>query len=418
MTAKPAKPATPSTLCPATHRAILLLSCGTFASMVAQRICDAMLPELSRVFSVGLGQAAQVVSVFAVTYGLAQLLYGPLGDRLGKFRVVTFATLFCSVGSVVAMLAASLEGLLLARVLMALGAAALIPLAMAWVGDHVPSDQLQEMLTRTGLGSTLGIVCGQLVGGLLTDALGWRWAFGFLTGLFGLVGTLMWLDLRRQQQAASAQPATTPAAASTARTGFVRQAFNIVTGPWSRVVLMMAVVEGAVGFGVLAIWASHLHTTLNLSLSLSGAIVALFGLGGMGYMAVGRMLIRRLGQQRMVLVGGALVGVCALVLATTPHWAPAIPASFLAGFGFFMFHNTMQASATQMAPHARGTAVSLFASFLFLGQSLGVVLVAVLIERIGTGAVVALGGVCMALEGVFFAWALGRRAAHLPAFSP
>ena len=405
-------PAAPTTLSPATRRAILLLSCGTFASMVSQRICDAMLPELSRVFSVGLGQAAQVVSVFAVAYGLAQLFYGPLGDRLGKFRVVTFATLFCSVGSVVAMLSTSLDVLLLARVLMALGAAALIPLAMAWIGDHVPSDQLQEMLTRTGLGSTLGIVCGQLVGGLLTDALGWRWAFGFLTGLFGLVGSLMWVDLRRQQRAASARAAAvTPVAASAARTGFVRQAINIITGPWSRVVLMMAVVEGAVGFGVLAIWASHLHTALNLSLSMSGAIVALFGLGGMGYMAVGRTLIHRLGQQRMVLVGGGLVGVCAVVLATTPHWAPAIPASFLAGFGFFMFHNTMQASATQMAPHARGTAVSLFASALFLGQSVGVVLAALLIERIGTGVVVALGGIFMALEGVFFAWALGRRAA-------
>ena len=417
MTPKPAlptdaAPAAATPLSPATRRAILLLSCGTFCSMVAQRICDAMLPELSRVFSVGLGQAAQVVSVFAVTYGLAQLIYGPLGDRLGKFRVVTFATLFCSVGSVVAMLSTSLDVLLMARVLMALGAAALIPMAMAWVGDHVPSDQLHEMLTRTGLGSTLGIVCGQLVGGLLTDALGWRWAFGFLTGLFGLVGALMWVDLRRQQQAARARPAAAaPTAASAARTGFVQQAFNIITGPWSRVVLMMAVVEGAVGFGVLAIWASHLHASLGLSLSMSGAIVALFGLGGMGYMAVGRMLIRRLGQQRMVLAGGGLVGVCALVLATTPHWAPAIPASFLAGFGFFMFHNTMQASATQMAPHARGTAVSLFASFLFLGQSVGVVLAAVLIERIGTGAVVALGGICMALEGVFFAWVLGRRAA-------
>jgi predicted MFS family arabinose efflux permease len=402
---------TPTPLSPDIRRAILLLSFGTFASMVAQRICDAMLPELSRVFAVGLGQAAQVVSVFAVTYGLAQLFYGPLGDRLGKFRVVTYATLFCSIGSVVAMLATSLDALLAARLLMALGAAALIPLAMAWVGDNVPSDQLQEMLTRTGLGSTLGIVCGQLVGGLLTDALGWRWAFGFLTLLFGVVGGLMWVDMGRQRRAVSAAPvANTPAAPAPARAGFVRQAFNIITGPWSRVVLMMAAVEGAVGFGVLAIWATHLHSALNLSLSMSGAIVALFGLGGMGYMAVGRMLIRRLGQQRMVLVGGGLVGVCALVLATTPHWAPAIPASFLAGFGFFMFHNTMQASATQMTPHARGTAVSLFASFLFLGQSVGVVLAAALISRIGTGAVVALGGVCMALEGVFFAWVLGRRA--------
>lgn len=395
----------------ATRRSITLLSLATFASMVAQRICDAMLPELSRVFAVSLGQAALVVSVFAVTYGVAQLFYGPLGDRFGKFRIVTFATLGCCVGSVAATLATSLDMLVGARLLMALGAAALIPMTMAWVGDNVPSDQLQEMLTRTGLGSTLGIVGGQLAGGLLTDALGWRWAFAFLTLLFGVVGSLLWGDWRRQQ-AAPAVPAAAAAEPQGARPGFVKQALLIVTGPWSRVVLLMALVEGAAGFGVLAIWASHLHRSLGLSLSLAGAIVALFGLGGVMYMAVGRHMIRRFGQQKLVLLGGLLVGLCALVLAFTPHWLPAVPASLLAGFGFFMFHNTMQANATQMAPGARGTAVSLFASSLFLGQSVGVVVAASLIAQIGTGAVVALGGAVMAAEGVFFAWALRRRDAQ------
>jgi len=391
---------------PATRRSILLLSFATFASMAAQRICDAMLPELSRVFAVGLAQAAQVVSVFAITYGAAQLFYGPLGDRVGKFRVITFATLGCSIGSALAVFAGTLDMLVFARLLMALGAAALIPLSMAWVGDAVPSEQLQEMLTRTGLGSTLGIVGGQLVGGLLTDALGWRWAFVFMTVLFGVVGSLLWLDLRRQR--APAAKAEAPAQ-SAPRLGFVTQALLIVTGPWSRIILLMALVEGAAGFGVLAIWASHLHRSLSLSLSLAGAIVALFGLGGMLYMAVGRHLIRRFGQQGLVLFGGGIVGVSALVLAYSPHWGPALPASLLAGFGFFMFHNTMQANATQMAPHARGTAVSLFSSSLFLGQSIGVVLAASLIDRIGTGAVIALGGAVMALEGVYFAWVLRRR---------
>ena len=401
--------AAPDTISRATRRSILLLSLGTFASMAAQRICDAMLPELSRVFDVGLAQAAQVVSIFAITYGISQLLYGPLGDRLGKFRVITYAALFCCVGSLVAVFARSLDMLLFARVLMALGAAALIPLAMAWVGDTVPASQLQEMLTRTGLGSTMGIVGGQLAGGLLTDLLGWRWAFAFMTVLFGGVGSLMWADLRRQRRAT--QPAMSTSAAAP-RQGFVQSALRIITGEWSRVILLLAVVEGAVGFGVLAIWASHLHRSLGLSLSWSGGIVAFFGLGGMAYMAVGRALIRRLGQHGLVLWGGALVGGCALVLAYTPHWAPAIPASLLAGFGFFMFHNTMQANATQMAPHARGTAVSLFSSFLFLGQSIGVVAAAALMGRIGSSAVIALGGGAMAVLGLYFAWALKQRAAR------
>ena len=394
-----------SSISPATRRSILLLSFATFASMAAQRICDAMLPELSRVFDVSLAQAARVVSVFAITYGAAQLFYGPLGDRLGKFRVVTFATLGCSVGSVLAVASGTLDVLVLARLLMALGAAALIPLSMAWIGDSVPSDQLQEMLTRTGLGSTLGIVGGQLVGGLLTDALGWRWAFVFMSVLFGVVGALLHADLRRQRRVAP--PAGGMRAA--ARHGFVQQALRIVTGPWSRVILLLALVEGAAGFGVLALWASHLHRALGLPLSLAGAIVALFGLGGMLYMAMGRRLIRRFSQAQLVLLGGVMAGASALVVAFTAHWLPAVPASLLAGFGFFMFHNTMQANATQMAPHARGTAVSLFSSSLFLGQSLGVVLAASLIGRIGTPAVIALGGAVVALVGVVFAWALERR---------
>jgi YNFM family putative membrane transporter len=395
----------PDTLPAATRRSILLLSFATFASMAAQRICDAMLPELARAFAVSLGRAAQVVSVFAVVYGLAQLVYGPLGDRMNKFRIVTFATLACSVGSIVSVFASSLEMLLLARVLVALGAAAIIPLAMAWIGDEIVYELRQETLARVGLGTTLGIVGGQLVGGLLTDTLGWRWAFGFLTLLFGVVGALLYADSRRQLAA----PVVAAAAGPQLRPGFVAQALIIITGPWSRILLLVAVVEGAAGFGVLAIWASHLNRELGLPLSAAGAIVALFGLGGMLYMAVARHLIRRFGERGLARLGGTLFGLSALVISMTPHWLPTLPASLLAGFGFFMFHNTMQANATQMAPAARGTAVSLFASSLFLGQSVGVLLAAGLIERIGSGAVIALGGTVLMALGFFFAQALHRR---------
>ena len=72
----------------------------------------------------GLPHSAQVISVFAVVYGVCQLFYGPLGDRLGKFRIVTWATLFCSLGSMLAIFVHSLGWLVLARMLVALGAAA------------------------------------------------------------------------------------------------------------------------------------------------------------------------------------------------------------------------------------------------------------------------------------------------------
>jgi predicted MFS family arabinose efflux permease len=392
-----------------TRRSILLLSFATFSSMTSQRICDAMLPELSREFTVSLGRAAQVISVFAVVYGLSQLFYGPLGDRIGKYRVVTFATLACALGSGVCAFAGSLDALVVARMLVAAGAAAIIPLSMAWVGDSVATEQLQETLARLGLGSTFGIVGGQLLGGFLTDAVGWRWAFGFMAVLFGCVGTLLYFNWRKQPP----MSASGGHAVSAGNTSFLRQSLSMLTTPWPRTVLAVALLEGAAGFGVLAIWASHLHTTHQLSLSMAGSIVALFGLGGVLYMSVARHLIHRFGQVGLCLMGGSLVGISELVLGLAPDWYWSIPAGLFGGFGFFMFHNTMQANATQMTPKTRGTAVSLFACALFIGQSLGVMAAAALIAPLGSGVVVALGGGTITALGAYFAYALRRREKHL-----
>jgi predicted MFS family arabinose efflux permease len=68
-----------------------------------------------------------------------------------------------------------------------------------------------------------------------------------------------------------------------------------------------------------------------------------------------------------------------------------------------MMHTTLQANATQMAPQARGAAVSLFASALFLGQTVGVFGASLLVERTGTASVLAVGGAWLLVLGPLFA---------------
>lgn len=396
--AAPALPALPASV----QRSVLLLSLATFTSMSTQRVCDAMLPELSREFGVNMAQAAQVVSFFAVVYGLSQLVYGPLGDRFGKFRIVVLATLGCSLGSLASALAGSLDALLAGRVLAALCAAAIIPMTMAWIGDTVPYAQRQETLARVGLGTTMGLVGGQLLGGLMADTLGWRWAFALLTVLFTAVGFLLLSDMRKQAPATRAETTGGP-------TGFAGQAWAMLSSRWPAQVLLTACIEGAAAFGVLAIVASHLHHERGLSLSHAGAVAALFGLGGMLYMASAKGLIRRLGEARLALAGGAGMAISFSVLGLASWWPLAAVGSLSAGFWFFMFHNTMQAQATQMAPAARGTAVSLFAAFLFLGQAIGVVTAASLSHWIGSGRVIACGGVVIFGLGLWLSRSLRAR---------
>ena len=160
--------------------------------MSVQRMCDPMLPALAHEFHASLADVAWVISMFAIAYGVMQIVYGPLADRIGKFRVVAFTTLMCSAGCLASALAPDLSWLVASRVLVAAFAAAIIPVSLAWVGDNTPYEIRQETLARVGLGTMLGLVSGQIIGGVFTDTAGWRWGFAFVGLLFLLAGSAMY----------------------------------------------------------------------------------------------------------------------------------------------------------------------------------------------------------------------------------
>ena len=368
--------------------------------MTLQRVCDPMLPELSRFFAAPLSDVSKVISFFAIAYGLMQLFYGPVGDRFGKFRVVMLACVGCSVGAVLSALSSDLDYLVAARVVTALAAAAIIPLSLAWVGDVVHYEQRQETLARVGLGTTLGMTAGQVVGGLLTDTLGWRWAFALMAGTFAVVSLLMWRHLDHLKPTASQTHEST---------GFFQQLMKISHDAWVRTFLCITLIEGATVFGALAVTAAHLHHTHGISLTLAGATTGLFGLGGMAYMATAKITIRRFGEVGLARYGGINFGIAFLVIAFSPWWQLAMPSCFLAGFGFAMFHNTMQAKATQLVPTARGTGVTLFAGFLFFGQSLGVVILAKLYSHFDSRFILGADAVVVTLLALFLSHAIAKR---------
>ena len=107
--------------------------------------------------------------------------------------------------------------------------------------------------------------------------------------------------------------------------------------------------------------------------------------------------------------GGFNFGIAFVVIAFSPWWQLAMPSCFLAGFGFAMFHNTMQAKATQLVPTARGTGVTLFAGFLFFGQSLGVVILAKLYSEFDSRFILGADAVVVTLLALFLSHAIAKR---------
>jgi len=344
-----------------------------------------------------------VVTAYAVAHGTIQLIIGPVADRFGKYRTV--ATM-CAIGMVLVALcgtAATLHELALVR--LATGAAAgwIIPISMAYVGDVTPYQLRQPILARYLTGQILGQLSGQAGGGILGDLVGWRNVFFVLAGVFalatiGLVFELITNPLTR----APRQPHETTR-------GFAADYAAVLRSHFARVVIIAAFIEGALVWGAFAYIGAHLHSRFGLSFTLIGLTVGCFGLGGLMFAAMVKLLVYCLGQFGLTVSGGFMIAAAYVEFALTPVWWLAPVATTAIGLGFYMLHNTLQTNATQMTPEARGTAVAVFSSAIFVGQTAGVGVGSLLIDR--TGAVPLFLGTAVAtpILAIWFAGQLRHR---------
>ena len=388
--------------------AIVCLSLAAGASAMAMRINDALLPQLAQIFGVPLATTAQVVSFYALAYGASQVLWGPVGDRFGKYRVVAWAVLACALASLACAFAGDFGQLRAARVLAGMLAAAIIPLSIAWIGDVVPYERRQPVLARFLIGQITGLAAGVWLGGVAADHLGWRVPYFVLAGLYGVVGAQLFVGLRRLPPGSSGRAGSAVASSLTRTLGDFRE---VLGGRWAQILLLIVFLEGSFLFGPLAFMAAHLHERLGVSLTVAGALVMVFGAGGLVYALGARRLVRELGEAGLARTGAVFLCLGLGAIAAAPSWIFGIVGSLLAGLGFYMLHNTLQVNATQMAPRVRGAAVSIFAASFFLGQAAGVTLTGWVSARIGSGPAIGLGAAALLGVGLGFGQVLVRRTA-------
>lgn len=385
--------------------AILALSVASFGSGMSMRVTDSMLVRLAGDFGLTLGMASLVITVFGVSYGFSQFVFGPLGDRYGKYLVIGKGCLACAVTAMLCAIAPDFYTLLIARAFGGATAAAIIPLSMAWIGDVVPYEKRQPVLARFLIGQILGLSSGALLGGLCADYLSWRAPFVLIAVSFLSIG----IYLVRLNQRLPAHARVLLKAEGGVFTRLVSEFRQVLSTQWARIVLVTVLLEGAMVFGGMAFVASHLHAKYGVSLSSAGAIVMLFGLGGLLFALRSRAMVSRFGESGLVMYGALLMSVSLAVIAYAPAWWWSVPASFCFGLGFYMLHNTLQINATQMAPERRGTAVAAFASCFFLGQSAGVAAGGVLYTQIGSDHLLAGASVGILIIGLFFMRLHARR---------
>ncbi len=359
-------------------RPILLLATAAFASSVNIRATDPLLPQIAEGFNVSIGTASGIIAAFTIGYGLTQLIFGPVGDRLGKYLIVALTTLVAGIATAACAFVTSIDALILSRFAAGAFAAAAIPLAFAWIGDAVPFERRQAVLARFLSAQMTGIILGQAAGGLIGDLVGWSRVFTIIGGLHILAGIAMLCELKLNP---SAQP---PGAITTL--GFssvIGGTLAILKRPWVRIMLAAVFFEAMAMYGAFAYVGADLRQRFGLSFTMVGLVMAVYGVGAIVYSLSARKLLAWLGERGLIIAGGFLLAASFAALAGAPTVYVVPPLMVLMGLSFYMIHNTLQTSATQMAPEARGIGVSLFAFALFLGQSIGVAAAAPIMDRYG-----------------------------------
>jgi MFS transporter, YNFM family, putative membrane transport protein len=342
---------------------ILLLALASANGGIALRAVEPMLPRLASEFGASVSSTAMIISAYAFAYAGSQLLYGPIGDRFGKLRVATLSLMGAAAGSFGCALAPDLVTLAAMRLVTALFASTPVILGMAYIGDRVPAAERQPVIARFIIGTISGQALGPAIGGAVTDIAGWRGTFALIGVVFALVSTTLFLRTRAQWSEEKGTPSLGNPLAIHLR---------LLESPRVRRVVAVGFIETFIFFGAYSFLGAYLKLRFDLSLTLIGALLAGFGIGGICYGLTVRRLLMQLGQRGLVLAGGVMCFAGYALAMLTPVWQVFIACTMGLGLGFYMLHNTVQTKATEMAPHSRGSALALYSSGWALGQAAGV----------------------------------------------
>jgi predicted MFS family arabinose efflux permease len=364
---------------------LLLLSTLNFADRAILSVLAQPIKEDLKLTDAELGMLQGLG--FAILYSLLGLPLGWLAERVSRKNLIAACVAVWSLMTAACGFAGSFVSLLLGRVGVGVGEAGFQPPTSSLVADHFEAKRRGTIMAIILLGSPLGFLVGQSVGGWVASAWNWRVAF-FALGVPGLIAALItWLTLREPPRGLAEGHIATGAAPS------LKDTF---TALWSKRAyrhLLAGFVIGGFAMNAVAQFVLPFYLrSFDLPLATAGA---LFGIVAFSSNGIG-MLIGGLGFDQLSRrdVRWPLWGPAAMLLLATPLYVAAFASHTVTlSLGFIWFANL--AMATHLAP-SLSTVQNLAAPRM---RAMATALVWLVMGLIGAG----LGPTLMGVTSDFFA---------------
>ncbi|MER6580933.1 MFS transporter [Nonomuraea sp. NPDC001023] len=387
---------------------LAILCAAQFIISLDFSILNVALPDLGRELGMDQADLQWAITAFALPSGGCLLLFGRMADLYGRRRLFLGGVLLFTAASVLAALAWSPGVFVAGRVLQGLGAAAVIPTGMSLLTTtFAEGPQRNRALGVSGSVLSLGFTVGMLVGGTMTDTLGWRSTMALLAVAGGVLAVAA-PGLLTESRGARSPRLDLPGAATVSgglvcliyalsAAGAVRAAamaaavlllgwFVVIESRAAQPLVSLTMLRrptvalgslgGLITFSMMSSFIFLLTLYLQDVVALSPLWTGLF-FGGQGVVLavtgmVSSSVIRVLGAGRTLVAGLAVQGVCTAAMTVTEGAWPALAVICLASVGHMSVVVSYGVTVTSGLPDtAQGLATGLVTSAQQIGITVG-----------------------------------------------
>lgn len=374
---------------------LLAFTLAAFATGTDDMVIAGLLPYLSADLQVSEPVVGQLVTVYALVYGLGAPVCAVMTGRLPRRRLLIIATTLFALVNVVMSLAPAFAALLALRVLAALLAATIVPTALALVAASAPADRRGRWLSTVTAGITLSLIAGVPLGTWIAGWGGWRSTMIMVAILAGVAA----IGMGRVPDSRTAERAT------------IKAKLRPLTRPAVLMVSVSMVIAGSGGMmGYIYLAPLFRHLTGG-GPTMLGLLILIFGSAGFAGVLLGGRGADAIGPARTLTIGFGTAIAMIMTLAALANVLPAgsVPFPVLAaltalwGAGLWSFSPPMQAWLLPRAQGVESAVLALNTSGMYLGFAIGGAIGGFVLAAWGAAAVPVASAVLLSLGGMALA---------------
>jgi predicted MFS family arabinose efflux permease len=365
---------------------VIILSIMVFLANGDNYASATLISSIAKDLGLTISAASISVTSYMLGFGLFTLIFGPLGDKYGKAKIVNIAATGTAIFSILGAVAFNLSSLVTFRLINGMFGSGIFPVALALIGEMFDDKDRHKAIAGVMSMGFLGSASATIIGGSISYLASWRMVY-LVYGVGELILAIIMLKYLEKDRGVREHLE-------------LGKSYKMVLSDvkFMRLVALLFFIGFAV-FGTFTYAGISLMDKTGYSILVVGFILASYGVGTVFGGKIASKLKMKLGANFLVLSG--FIGFLSLILLSYTSNTPLIILS-LFGFGisFIFIQSTLVSTLQVMLPTMKGTVMSLTSFNLFVGAAVGTSVNAKILEVSNMNRVYITAAIMIALIGI------------------